>query len=272
MAKYYEIFNQCYPQFAMDREKFDSLMLSEDSQIFDYYVNDEVVAFAIVEKYAIRLICVAVEYQRKGIGRELLTKSIEHIRSHGFDRVITGGVSSRFIIGADSLTWEFFASNGFRSVGSCDELLMRLGDYKYDPQHYHGHEQARYGWYSGDYATLAAAVASVEEDWVQYFDNIEKVYVGMVGDEIASFCLVDLDSQNYLSGINGRIGMPGCVGTVMKYRNRGIALEMIAQVTQYLKDSGMDTSFIYYTGVADWYKKIGYQIFMTEIFGELRLS
>ena len=56
------------------------------------------------------------------------------------------------------------------------------------------------------------------------------------------------------------------VGTAPKFRNRGIAIEMVARATQYLKDSGMDISFIYFTGVADWYKKLGYETFMTEVF------
>lgn len=43
---------------------------------------------------------------------------------------------------------------------------------------------------------------------------------------------------------------------------------MIARVTQYLKDSGMDISFIFFTGVAEWYKKLGYETFITELFME----
>ncbi|MBR4777128.1 MAG: hypothetical protein IK007_05895 [Lachnospiraceae bacterium] len=46
---------------------------------------------------------------------------------------------------------------------------------------------------------------------------------------------------------------------------------MVARVTQYLKDCGMDISFIFFTGVADWYKKLGYETFMTEIFMEKEL-
>lgn len=66
--------------------------------------------------------------------------------------------------------------------------------------------------------------------------------------------------------------MPGCVGCVPEYRNKGIALEMIANVTQYLKEQGMDISFIFYTGVARWYEKIGYETFLREIFGEKELK
>ena len=41
---------------------------------------------------------------------------------------------------------------------------------------------------------------------------------------------------------------------------------------KYLKDSGMDISFIFFTGVADWYRKLGYEIFMTEVFMEKDLK
>jgi hypothetical protein len=33
----------------------------------------------------------------------------------------------------------------------------------------------------------------------------------------------------------------------------------------------MDISFIFFTGVAEWYKKLGYETFMTEIFMEKQI-
>ena len=47
---------------------------------------------------------------------------------------------------------------------------------------------------------------------------------------------------------------------------------MVARVTEYLKIKGMVVSFIYFTGVAEWYEKIGYKTFLSECFGIKKLG
>lgn len=267
-----EIFCLCYPQFAMSRERFESLMINDGTHIIMHCEDGEAAGFALTEGAALRLICVSPGYQRRGIGSRLLAEAEKYAAEQGFEKLYTGGVSSKFLIGADKEACGFFEKKGYETVGGCDELLMRLGSFSFDESAFRGHLCAEYGWYDGDIEAMRRAVAEVEESWVQYFNEGEHIFAAKVGGEIASFCLVSTDVTNYLSDAFGRVGMPGCVGTVPKYRDRGIALEMVARVTQYLKQSGMDISFIFFTGVADWYKKLGYEIFMTEIFMEKRLG
>ena len=266
------IFCRCYPQFRMSSDHFANLMINSDTHIITFPDDKNPIGFALTEGAAIRLICVEPGSQRQGIGARLLAESEKYISAQGFDKAYTGGVSSKFLIGADKHTAGFFENNGFSAVGGCDEMLLKLDTFCFDESKFRGHNYAEYGWYSGDTDTIAKAVAEVDESWVKYFDAGSHIYTAAVGDEIASFCLVNTDVSNYLSSAFGRVGMPGCVGTVPKFRNRGIAIEMIARVTQYLKDSGMDISFIFFTGVADWYKKLGYEIFMTEMFMEKQLQ
>ena len=272
IEKYCEIFCSCYPQFRMSSELFEKLLINENTHIIPRYESGEIVGFVIIDGQAIRLICVAPRCQRKGIGTILLKEAQDYVTEKGFDKLYIGGVSSKFLIGADKASEDFFGKNGFHSVGGCDELLMRLSDFTFDETKFRGHLIAEYGWYKGDMDTLRKAVAKVDENWVQYYDGSGLVYTATVNGEIASFCLVSTDVTNYLSGAYGRVGMPGCVGTVPEYRDRGIAIEMIARVTQYLKESGMDISFIFFTGVADWYRKLGYEIFMTEVFMQKELD
>ena len=266
IEKYREIFCLCYPQFRMSKEHFEELILREDTHIITYREGGEPVGFAVTEGAALRLICVTPEARHRGIGSQLLADAERYVSDQGFDKLYVGGVSSKFLIGADKAAAGFFEKNGFDTVGSCDELMIALDDYSFDESQFKGHLTAEYGWYHGDTETLRQAVASVDESWVQYFDSDSRVYAATVRGEIASFCLVSTDVTNYLSDACGRVGMPGCVGTVPKYRDRGIGIELVARVTQYLKESGMDISFIFFTGVADWYKKLGYKVFMTEVF------
>ena len=268
VAKIHEIFCRCYPQFRMTREHFEGLMINSNTRVFAFPDAGNPVGFAITEGPTIRLICVDPGSQHQGIGTSLLAEAEKNILDQGFNKRYTGGVSSRFLIGADKASAGLFAKNGFFAVGGCDEMLLKLDTYSFDESKFHGHLCAEYGWYNGDTDAISKAVEEVEKDWVKYFDSNSRIYVATVGDEIASFCLVSTDVSNYLSDAFGRVGMPGCVGTVPKFRNRGIAIEMIARVTQFLKESSMDISFIFFTGVADWYKKLGYETFMTEVFME----
>ena len=62
--------------------------------------------------------------------------------------------------------------------------------------------------------------------------------------------------------INGReikTGGPGTVGTLSEYRNRGIGLTTVKNVTQILKEEGFDYSCIHFTGISEWYNKLGYK-------------
>ncbi len=260
------LFCRCYPQFGMSSSRFESLLINENTHIITRSQDGELTGFALIDAPAVRLICVSPEHQRRGVGTSMIAECEEYVRGEGHDKLLTGGVSSKFLIGADKATSGFFVKNGFDTVGVCDELMIRLCDYTFDESAFRGHECAEYGWYEGDMAALRKAVAEVDEGWVQYFDGKGRVYAATVDGHIASFCLVSTDNANYLTDTYGRVGMPGCVGTVPKFRNKGIALEMVARVTQYLKDCGMDISFIFFTGVASWYEKIGYEVFMSEEF------
>ena len=266
-----ELFCLCYPQFKVSAERFGSLLLGEGTHIITRSEDGELVGFALTEGPALRLICVKPEHRNRGIGSALLADAESCVCGLGFEKLYTGGVSSKFLIGADKNSAGFFEKQGFVTVGGCDELLIRLDEFSFDESAFRGHNIAEYGWYDGDREALRRAVAEVDENWVQYFGDDDRVYAATVNGEIASFCLVSTDVVNYLSDSFGRVGMPGCVGTVPEYRDRGIAIEMVARVTQYLRDSGMDISFIFFTGVADWYKKLGYEIFMTEVFMEKSL-
>jgi len=270
--EYYEIFSACFQDYKITYKRFCELFHKDLCLFFESKEGDEICAFAIVEEFAIRLICVIPSKQRKGIGTNLIKEIEKYAAVKGFKKVITGGVSSKLFIGAPAESWGFFEKQGFVSVGSCDEMLLKLENFQMNKLALHGSDIAKYSWFGGDAEELKNAVSLVDESWTQYFTNSENVYVAVVNDEIAAFCQVDTDCQNYLTDKYSKVGMIGCVGTVPKFRNKGIALEMVAKATEYLKIQGMEVSFIYFTGVAGWYEKIGYKTFLTECFGLKRLD
>lgn len=265
--EYFDIFSKCFPDMQLSYSFFCKLFDKETCVFFEKQEDNEICAFAIVEDFAIRLICVSPSMQRRNIGASLISDIEKYAKRKGFDKIITGGVSSGLFIGAISESWGFFEKQGFVSAGGCDEMLLKLEDFQFDRLALHGSDVAEYGWFNGDIKEIREAVSAVDEDWTQYFTESGNIYVAKVNGEIAAFCLVDINCKNYLTDKYGKVGMPGCVGTVPRFRNKGIALEMVARVTEYLKNKGMDISFIFFTGVAKWYEKIGYKTFLSECFG-----
>ena len=92
---------------------------------------------------------------------------------------------------------------------------------------------------------------------MQYFDGVE-VFCGYSGGKIASFCILD-DDVDCLFSDGTRVGSIGCVGTVPPFRRRGIGLKMVELAARELYRRGCDKIFIHYTGVYDWYAKIGFK-------------
>ncbi len=140
-----------------------------------------------------------------------------------------------------------------------EEMLLPLGDRNFTYKNDFG-EDISFGFYNGEADVLREAIEKVDKDWVQFFDG-GRVYCGYCGGKIASFCLVDDMGEHDVNGRTFKVGGPGCVGTVPEFRRKGIGLVMVARVTEILADEGFDVSYIHYTGVADWYAKLGYMTF-----------
>lgn len=156
----------------------------------------------------------------------------------------------------------FFESGSVRALSEdmlYDEMLLPLSEFDIHKYEHKLEDNISFGFYNGSIAELKKAVEKVDPDWVQFFDEDDRIYCGYADGRIASFCLVD-DMGTY--NINGRllkIGGPGCVGTLPEYRNKGIGLTMVSHVTRILKEEGYDYSLIHFTGVAPWYERLGYK-------------
>ena len=121
-------------------------------------------------------------------------------------------------------------------------------------------ENVTFGYFNGDPCELSAAVEKVMPHWVPLFNGNSKVYCGFVDGKIASFCMIEDFGEHTLAGERMHIGGPGCVGTLPEFRNRGIGMVMVRNVTKILRDSMYDLSYIHYTYETGWYAKLGYEV------------
>lgn len=135
------------------------------------------------------------------------------------------------------------------------ELIMDLRNDSPREVMPHCLENITFGEYKGDISRLKKAVNEVDEDWVQYFGEWSRFFCAFDKDEVVAFCILsDFGTQDNL-----KIGGPGCVGTIPKYREKGIGLELVRRATVLLKKEKYDISWIHYTHIENWYKKLGYE-------------
>ena len=140
-----------------------------------------------------------------------------------------------------------------------DEMILPLDQFDAGKWQRKFGPDVSFGFFEGEKDLLHQAVASVIPEWLPYYDGKHRVYCGYIDGRIASFCLVEDMGVHPLQGRAVKIGGPGCVGSVPEFRNRGIGLTMVNDVTRILKEEGYGLSYIHYTGVAPWYKKLGYR-------------
>ncbi len=157
--------------------------------------------------------------------------------------------------------------NFFESKSICDlpeesvyeEMLLPLSEFDVNCYDKRLDDNVSFGFYNGDLDKLKKAAAKVEKAWAPLYDGSDRIFCGYIDEEIASFCMIEDMGVHEVNGSKLKIGGPGCVGTLPKYRNKGIGLIMVKKATQILKDEGYDYSYIHYTGVAPWYEKLGYK-------------
>lgn len=152
---------------------------------------------------------------------------------------------------------------GLTEDKSFDEMILYLRGFDRPQISFGGKsidaQDITFGYFEGDFDNFLLKVKSVEESWIQYYKPTDRIFCGFVNGEVVSFCMVEDMGEHEYFGHKLKIGGPGCVGTIPEYRRLGIGLEMIRRVTLILKKEGYDISYIHYTGVSDWYAKLGYR-------------
>lgn len=261
----YLLFKECFPQIPLCRDAFEKLCGGCEA------VEDGDRGFALIKGNELRLICVLENFRRQGIGTGLVRRAEEIIKSRGYDKIYAGGFSSELFIGipAESIDapCPFWERLGYVKTGGCAEMKRSLSDFSSENYDIPVPEDVEFG-ICPVCPELKAAVAAVEEDWVQCFDGCE-VFCGLLNGEIASFCILG-DDETCLISDGKKTGSVGCVGTVPKFRKRGIGLKMVALAMEELKRRGCEGCFIHDTNVYNWYAKLGCEVFLWESFLEKR--
>ncbi len=269
--EHYEIFKVCFPELDISEAAFRHMVRLAGENLLEYREGGRLLGYAVTEKDALRILCVLPEFQNRGVGSRLLRQAEERARQAGAEKMTVGGGESRLFPGMPDKARGFFEKNGYTVGGGYEEMKGDLTSFRASDYDLPVPPDVSFGWYRGPLDALREAVAAVDETWVQYFGADSPTYCAMQNGEIASFCNVDVWENCLLSNGKNKVGAPGCVGTVPKFRKKGIGLKMVALACEELRKQGCDTCFIHYTGVGRWYARLGIQTFLAWHFCEKRL-
>ena len=259
----HSLFSASFPELEVSPSAFSHLLEWENADISTFEAEGKTAGCAVTQGNALRLLCVLPDYQKRGIGTALLRQAEQRVRDSGAKEIVIGGSGTHLFVGAPEKSKGFFDRQGYDFSGRYDEMRGDLSAFHAADFSLPVPDGVQFGWYQGDIERLREAVAKVDEDWPQYFQADSSVFCATVNGEIASFCNVDVWENCLLSNGKNKVGAPGCVGTVPEYRKKGIGLKMVALACEELKKQGCDTCFIHYTGVADWYAKLGFRVFLS---------
>ena len=140
-----------------------------------------------------------------------------------------------------------------------DEMFLRLDEFDMSKYEKSLDASITFGFFEGNREELLEVVEQVDSDWIKFFIGEDRAFCAYLDGKVVSFCHIQNMGTYSINGQTLKIGGPGCVGTLPKYRDKGIGLMMVKKATQILKEEGYDYSYIHFTYVAQWYAKLGYE-------------
>ena len=270
--EHYEIFTTCFHELDLSEAAFRHMVKITGENLLEHRESGRLTGYAITENGALWLLCVLPEFQKQGIGSQLLRQAEDKARQAGAEKMTVGGRDSRLFPGMPEQSRGFFEKHGYTVGVGFEEMKGDLTRFRPDDFDLPVPQGVSFGWYHGLLEPLHEAVAAVDPDWVKYYGENSPTYCATLNDEIASFCNAEIWENCLVSNGKNKVGAPGCVGTVPRFRRQGIGLKMVAMACEELKKQGCDTCFIHYTGVGHWYARLGIQNILTWHFCEKRLT
>ena len=254
-------------------------------------VDQEVVGFVGAQAWLVpggsaprgELMAVMVDpgYQRQGIGRALMERALDILKTRGVDSVqLGGGGLSYFWPGVPLYlpgAWPFFEACGWVEAERSFDLIQDLSNYATPPGVY---ERIRLPGVTittavpGDAAQVLAFEAQHFPEWLPFYQRVlergghadvvlaRHTEYGIVGVSGVVHPRAAWQSHDSLwEQLLGKdAGGVGPLGVAEDLRQNGIGLALAARVTELLRERGARTAYVGWTWLVNWYGKLGYHI------------
>jgi ribosomal protein S18 acetylase RimI-like enzyme len=291
-----ELWNLAFPaEWPMTPAWFRSVALDswclQDHLLAE--IDGDAVGFALVQAPhegspggSLLALAVHPEYRRRGAGRRLHEAALERLQAHGIRQAQPGsGGRGYFWPGIPSNlpgAWAFFQALGWAETERSYDLARSLHDYQTPAWVW---ERARrFEYLTADQDGLAEAVvafvAAELPDWETFF--AQAAQEGRARDillarqpgssEILGACLVESPVPEWEPLFQQPAGEMGCFLAAQAARGHGVGMALAARATEILQARGCLTSYIRWTGLVDWYGKLGYTTWQEYIMSEKQLN
>lgn len=275
--KIYNIYKENLPDIVRSEEVVKRILSDKNNYIISYRDGDKLIGVSVINENTIYLLCIDKPFQNRGIGTKLLNQSEQYIASNGFKKIIVGAGKEYIMPGIpmNNGAHNFFRKHNYiHSWGDCGcfDMSQLLKDFDY-AEHSIGDtiNEITYRWATlNDIDNIVKCVSDAEESFVQYYKN-ERLYekgkntavlIAEKDNEVFGTLMVSIETEGK------DMGSVGCTTTVHKYRNKGIATNMVKMGTKYLKDIGLSKAVLGYAYIVNMYSRAGYKISMEYYMGE----
>jgi ribosomal protein S18 acetylase RimI-like enzyme len=270
--KAFGVYCQSMAEWPLDEKRFNAI--GARNTILALRQN-EPVGCALVDvsdsNGYIQLLVVAPEYKGKGIGSLLLASAEEQLSSYGVQRILPGGGTGYLWQGVPEDVAGWFLNQGYTDNELSIDMTMQLGDYVY-PAWVENKSPAgltlRYALLTdatGLYAALQDDDDGDLRGWLGYYTNkmqsqqYDYILLALIEGKIVGFVILLEGDMTWQRCFDGRTGGFGCLGVSNSYRGKGIGRVLASKATLILKQRGLDTSYVGWTWLEDWYGALGYR-------------
>ena len=126
----YECFRKAFIEYDLRYECFCHKLSWGKNTYLTRFVDNKLVAFSVVRKDSISILCVDPDFQNQGYGSSLLKESEELIEKEGFNKVnLGGGFFLACPLRGKGIKDNFFSKRGYRGTSTCYEMKMDLKDF-----------------------------------------------------------------------------------------------------------------------------------------------
>lgn len=225
-------------------------------------------------------VLVAPEFQRRGIGRQLVEHCLTTLASRCVNHVRVGwGGSAYFCPGVPvqlPMAKSFYESLGWRFDEVLYDMSMNLNEFDFDPawlrrpaSHGFGIDVVQ----NSQIPSLLAFESLHFPEWLDSFEGqlkagkLDNILVATdhAGDVVGSLTIFT-DRDGFDCGIRWRalLGAPiggfGVLGVREDVRDKGIGLGLAAEATRLLVERGVQVSFVGWTYLESLYGRLGYRV------------
>lgn len=264
--KLYNLYKKCFPNYLISESDLFEKVGSHECNFAIYEDNNaNLLGLSISYKNSILLLMVDPKYRNKGIGTGLLERSESFIKNKGFDKIVLGSGTDRYLFPGVPYTKEeylFFKKRGYTNTWDCNclDLIKEKDNFFEDSLLGNSINGIDYNYFNEtDRESLEQAVIDVgEPDWINcYKETKDSILVAKANNKIVGFMIYE-KHISYPNTVNEHAGGFGCLGVIPQYRDKGIARNLINIGENKLLEDNIDCAFLGYTYLEEYYKKLGY--------------